>query len=711
MADRYWVGGAGTWDSTTTTNWSATSGGAGGASVPTSVDNAIFNSASYPSGAVTITMGTSQSCLNLTVSAPSVTFTFSGVGTNSFLSIYGSLTLQATTVWSWTGSISFRSTTTGNTINTNNVSIASYFSFNGVGGYWTLGSAFNAANGIQLQAGTLDTSASNYALSAGGSYGLTIALNSLAKAVNLNASNVSVSTLSNNSQANLTWNAGTSTITFGVGYTGGTLYTSSNMTLYNVVLNPSSNYATINGAFTFNNLTFYPSSSYKVHQVFLLSSIIINGRLYSASAAGADPSLRTLFASFYKGTPVTITAANVSLYDTDFDEIIGAGAATWSGTRLGNCGGNSNITFPAAKTVYYSAATAGAWSAANWATISGGTAAATNFPLPQDTVIIDNNSGTGTLNVDMDYTIGTLNAADRTTALTLQLSAYDTSQLGGNSRFIGNFTISSNVTVTNTSGGALSFTGRSTQVITTNNASITAPITIYSSGTVQLANNITNNYATSFGLTLYSGTLDLNDKTLTVSRVYMQGVLPKTIAFGTDSTLIVTGSGTQAYYDNSSYLPGTFTRSISITGVGTISMTSASSKYFAGTAFIDYSGITIDQAGAGILGITGNGTQFANITNSYSTTGATTIQLLGTIYVNRFTASGTAGKLLTLQLATLSCYTGIVSVDYMNIAGNKAQGGAKWYAGANSIDSGSNRGWIFTAPPSNNFMFLLLGLP
>ena len=29
MADRYWVGGAGTWDATTTTNWSATSGGAG----------------------------------------------------------------------------------------------------------------------------------------------------------------------------------------------------------------------------------------------------------------------------------------------------------------------------------------------------------------------------------------------------------------------------------------------------------------------------------------------------------------------------------------------------------------------------------------------------------------------------------------------------------------------------------------------------------
>ena len=34
MADRYWRGGTGAW-STATTNWSLTSGGAGGASVPT----------------------------------------------------------------------------------------------------------------------------------------------------------------------------------------------------------------------------------------------------------------------------------------------------------------------------------------------------------------------------------------------------------------------------------------------------------------------------------------------------------------------------------------------------------------------------------------------------------------------------------------------------------------------------------------------------
>lgn len=64
MALRYWVGGSGTWDSTNAANWSASSGGAGGASVPTADDNAIINSAS---GAGTITLGKDVPCLQLDI--------------------------------------------------------------------------------------------------------------------------------------------------------------------------------------------------------------------------------------------------------------------------------------------------------------------------------------------------------------------------------------------------------------------------------------------------------------------------------------------------------------------------------------------------------------------------------------------------------------------------------------------------------------------
>lgn len=53
MANRYWVGGTGTWDATTT-HWSATTGGAGGATAPTTADAAIFDNSSS-SGAFTVT--------------------------------------------------------------------------------------------------------------------------------------------------------------------------------------------------------------------------------------------------------------------------------------------------------------------------------------------------------------------------------------------------------------------------------------------------------------------------------------------------------------------------------------------------------------------------------------------------------------------------------------------------------------------------------
>jgi len=46
---RYWVGGSGIWDPTDTTHWSTSSGGPGGASVPTYLDNVFFDANSVSS--------------------------------------------------------------------------------------------------------------------------------------------------------------------------------------------------------------------------------------------------------------------------------------------------------------------------------------------------------------------------------------------------------------------------------------------------------------------------------------------------------------------------------------------------------------------------------------------------------------------------------------------------------------------------------------
>jgi hypothetical protein len=87
MADRYWVGGTGTWDATVGTKWAATSGGAGGQTVPTSADNVFFDA---NSGAVTVTVSGNRVCL--TLNATAFTGTITGTSTPS-LTIYGSLLL------------------------------------------------------------------------------------------------------------------------------------------------------------------------------------------------------------------------------------------------------------------------------------------------------------------------------------------------------------------------------------------------------------------------------------------------------------------------------------------------------------------------------------------------------------------------------------------------------------------------------------------
>jgi hypothetical protein len=159
MANRYWVLGTGTWNTSSILNWSTTSGGIGGASVPTAADNVFFDQA----GTYTVTLTGALTCLNLTVSAGTVTFTSTGT-----IAISGSMSLVAATVWNATGTITFNSTTTGNTITTNAVSISCAITFNGVGGSWQLQDALTsgASRTCTLTAGTLDLN--NFTLTTGG---------------------------------------------------------------------------------------------------------------------------------------------------------------------------------------------------------------------------------------------------------------------------------------------------------------------------------------------------------------------------------------------------------------------------------------------------------------------------------------------------------------------------------------------------------------
>ena len=92
MANRYWVtGGDGNWNSTT--NWSATSGGASGASVPGAADTATFDASS---GSGTATLDISPTIQTLTCTGFTGTLAF---GTNTItLNSTGTIFTGATTM-------------------------------------------------------------------------------------------------------------------------------------------------------------------------------------------------------------------------------------------------------------------------------------------------------------------------------------------------------------------------------------------------------------------------------------------------------------------------------------------------------------------------------------------------------------------------------------------------------------------------------------
>jgi hypothetical protein len=112
-APRFWVGGTGTWDNVSTTNWSTTSGGAGGSAAPTSADAVTFDGGSGASAVITVnanvtaasvvlgtTGGNFTGTLDFSVNNNSPTFgtfSFAGLGARTLNMGNGTWTMTGTT--------------------------------------------------------------------------------------------------------------------------------------------------------------------------------------------------------------------------------------------------------------------------------------------------------------------------------------------------------------------------------------------------------------------------------------------------------------------------------------------------------------------------------------------------------------------------------------------------------------------------------------
>lgn len=463
MANRYWVGGSGNWDAADTSHWATTSGGASGASVPTSSDDVIFDSNSGTSATVTIT-GVTANANTIVINKSDLTLTHSGVGST----VVGEVTL------------------TSGTLNTNDQTCnwGKFLSFNTNVRTLTMGSSSITLTGVGTPGQTWNTSTFT---------NLTV------------TANTSVVTLTGH---NSTWFGGS-----GFNTNGGS------------IVMTGSGVATVANSFTCANLTRIGTASKTDTLQFNGGGTTITGTLTITGNSEVNrvqaQSLAVGTACIVSAGSVALS--NVDFRDINAS----GAAIPWTGTSIGDSlGNNGNITFDT-PTTQTRTGTGGDWSnAGNWTSrvplpqdnvlIDSGASGTISTDMPRLGANIDFTGFTGTANFTTANAIfGNLTLASGMTvsgASNLTLAGRSSQTLNPNGKsftqslFIaapgGSYTLQNNMTTVNftlnggtfTAGSydvtAAAFLGSSTSGAITLNMGTgtwtmtsTATITIFGMGT------------------------------------------------------------------------------------------------------------------------------------------------------------------------------------------------------------------------------------
>lgn len=674
MATLYWGGGTGTWDGFDATHWYTDLARTTlSARAPSAEDDVVFDASSSATGyTVTISSNTTV-CKSCSITGPaSGNLTLAGSGS---WYIYGDISFPAAGLTrTFTGVIYLYGSAT-HTITTNGVSLANTVVVAGGGAYTLQDALNNGSSAIYLQSGNLYTDGKNLTCGTiGGGYSITGGTGKLY----LGASVVSCSTIS----ALPAVDAGTSNIT--VTGTSPSIAVGG-FSFYNVTFSSAAvSTCTIAGSNTFNNLTFTTKSAWGVSIVSIGGNQTVSGAL---TISGQSSVNRYRVISSVIGTARTLTVGAISaLTDVDFRDIAVAGAsAPWSGTRLGDCGGNTSISFDATKTVYWNKPLGGNWYDSDaWATSSGGATSAANFPLAQDTVILDDTglSASRTISNITGFAFGTLTST-KTNAYTLS---------GGTSprpEIYGDLTLSSLATV---SGFPPQFSGRVTQNLTSFNRSLGSVAFAGHSSEVKILDT------TQFSgqVVIASGGLNTNGNTVTISNItYTQNSLPFSLTLGASTVNFPTFGLDSLNAPVMTVDAGTST--VNITG---------NTFGFTGQTLVWYN-VNKTTAADNIVPVSvyGNNT-FNNLTvPGPSADGVGALSISGDLTVNgtltvsgsaatrrMFVRSDVAGTTRTLTAAALAS---LVDVDFRDIS---AAGTATWTGGTRIGDCGGNSGIGFTAP-------------
>lgn len=662
----WWVGGAASWNGTAGSKWSFTSGGAGGQAEPTLIDNVFFDA---NSGAVTVTIATvTANCRNIDFTG--FTGTFSGA---TAINIYGSTTLVAGMTRSYTGAITFKSTFRARTITLNGKTLASIIVFDGVGGEWTLQDNFTTTGTVTLTNGSFITGGKTISSSTfSGS-------NSNLRNLDITNSTITCSgggwSFSTSTNLIMTTTGSTINVT-NSGFAGGGLsYNNVNMT----GITGTSNLSGAN-AYT-ANLSLAGGAGYG--GVLVAATQTVSG-VFTTTGNNAN-SQRLFVASNSLGAAVSIVCnGSAVLTNTDFELIAASGSASFSGTSLGDCTGNTGITFttPVTRYVVHPGGSVDFMSTTLWSASSGGSTGASS-PLPQDTVVMNGSSfpASATITVATAYRMPGLDFTNATNSPTFNLS------VGGVYSFFGDLVFISAMTLSGSVSGTMHFRrfGINTSITS---AGKTLP------GNVKIecnAANVNLNDAVIVGntITLVRGTWNDNNFSVTTAEMNISGSTTRSMSKGT-ATYTITGTG--------SLWDATTTTGLTFSDVGTIKLTnnSAASKSFTGGS-LTYNNYYNATLSTGIVTLTSSST-FNDFkidpgrTQQFSSATTTTLATL--------TATGTIGNVITMAGNTAANYNMVsssgtpINTDYIAITHCQFSG-AIWHAGVNSTDNGNNTGILF----------------
>lgn len=360
-------------------------------------------SAGKPDAADAVTIGAAvtslivdeaATCLSIDMTGAAAAFVLSGTGT---LAVAGNVTYKAssTTTMTHSGTITISDDCT---FTSNGMTLGSAITFSGAGKTLTLADALNiATKTLTISAGTFASGNFNITcgtLSSPASTTRTLTLgSSTITCTNIDVRSTGLTVTANTAIINA-GSAANLTSYFGTKTWGGTV----------TITISGGSYHRILDANTFANLTVILTPSATSGPIFLIdANQTVSGTFTLTGNRNADKTgcIRGEIRSDSPGTRRTITAANVAVTgQVDFRDIGGAGAGSWdlSGIASGDEGGNSGITFRTPHTYYLYAGTSSSTQDYNdvWSASDDGESRAAGgfdvFPLPQDTIIIDNYS-------------------------------------------------------------------------------------------------------------------------------------------------------------------------------------------------------------------------------------------------------------------------------------------------------------------------------